>query len=363
MKKINIDRDKVIFLGDTHFGCRSGSMSLHNRFELFYDNLFEYMKTNNIDTIIQFGDIFDQRRGIGYAILQKIKKIFFDKLREHKFNLYILLGNHDVTFKNTLTVNSPSLLLNEYANITIMDEPTNLKIGNSEFTVIPWICEENEIDCLTAIDKSKAKYCLGHFELQGFEMHKGIVCEHGTPKELFWKFDHVYSGHFHHISSKDNVTYLGTPYQLTWADYGDERGFYIFDTDKGTTEFIENPFKNFHKINYNDKDNAYTEEMLDKADFSVYNQTYVKVIVTNKSNLYLYDKFIEKLEAAGAIAHAVEDHFNKNVVISDDDTDQTEDINEFFKIVADRYSEQLNPKTLNAYMLSLYNEAINMVSV
>lgn len=321
------------------------------------------MKANGITTILQFGDAFDRRRYINYETLRLSREYLFDKLVEYDFKMYIWLGNHDIAYKDRLTTNSPELLLGEYENIRVTTKPENWRVGDASVLVIPWICEQNEIACLEAIDQSKAKFCFGHFEMQGFEMQKGIICEHGTAKELFWKFDHVYSGHFHHISSKDNVTYLGTPYGLTWSDYGDKRGFFVWDTKTFDTEFIENPYQNFHKLQYDDKDNSFTEEQLDELDFTKYKDTFVKVIVSNKSNLYLYDKFIEKLESSGAIAHAVDDHQNKHIIIVDDKETEVEDIGEFFKAVADRYNEQVDINSLQRYLVTLHNEALNMVTI
>jgi DNA repair exonuclease SbcCD nuclease subunit len=45
-------------------------------------------------------------------------------------------------------------------------------------------------------------------------------------------------GHFHHKSNDGHIFYLGTPYEITWSDYGNEKGFHIFDFDKRDFEFI-----------------------------------------------------------------------------------------------------------------------------
>ena len=55
-------------------------------------------------------------------------------------------------------------------------------------------------------------------------------------------------GHFHYKNGDSTITYLGTPWELMWSDYGDRKGFYIFDTDTRTSEFIPNPYNIFQKL-------------------------------------------------------------------------------------------------------------------
>jgi DNA repair exonuclease SbcCD nuclease subunit len=73
-------------------------------------------------------------------------------------------------------------------------------------------------------------------------------------KTVFDKFDRVYSGHYHTRSDDGKVFYLGNPYQMFWNDYGDDRGFNIFDTETYKITFCKNPFYIFEKVYYEDSD-------------------------------------------------------------------------------------------------------------
>ena len=55
---------------------------------------------------------------------------------------------------------------------------------------------------------------MGHLEISGFEMMKGMKSEHGYDKSIFTKFDSVFSGHFHHKSDDGQIYYLGSPYEF-----------------------------------------------------------------------------------------------------------------------------------------------------
>jgi DNA repair exonuclease SbcCD nuclease subunit len=362
LQVIERPHEKVIFLGDTHIGARNDSQLFHDRFELFYNYMFDYMRSHGIKTIVQFGDLFDRRKYVNFASLKRAREYFFDRLKQYGMNMVVFLGNHDVAFRNTLEVNSPSLLLRDYEEITVVAEPTELNIGKVKLLMVPWICSDNYEQTMNAIDTTSAAYCLGHFELNGFEMYRGATCDHGLGSELFEKFHHVWSGHFHHISTKGNITYIGSPCQLMWSDYGDERGFFVFDPSKQDVDFIKNPYEMFYKINYNDKSGAQTLSDLLKADFSKYAKTYVKVVVVEKTDLYLYDQYIEKLENAGAIVSTVEDHKYHNIETDEEIFEGAEKIDETLKRVASMYKDTVDEKKLFNLLMDLYAEAVNTQS-
>ena len=73
---------------------------------------------------------------------------------------------------------------------------------------MPWINQQNYIYSMGMIDETKAKVCMGHLEIKGFQMHKGQINDHGYDKELFKKFHTVFSGHFHHKNDEPTY-YLG----------------------------------------------------------------------------------------------------------------------------------------------------------
>jgi len=151
------------------------------------------------------------------------------------------------------------LLLNEYPNITVYSEPVTRPFYGVDVDFIPWICKDNEDEIYNFIKNSKSKICFGHFELSGFEMDRGNVCLEGMDRNILQKYDLVLSGHFHHKSSDGQIVYVGTPGEMTWADYDDERGFHILDLNDLSLEFYENPHKMFHKIIYDE-----TQETLEK---------------------------------------------------------------------------------------------------
>jgi len=187
---------KLCILGDTHFGMRGDSLEFHNYYRKFYENIFfPYLKENNITFIFQLGDLFDRRKFINFNSLYLCRKYFFDKCKEEGITLHTLLGNHDVSYKNTLEVNSSTLLLNDYDNVTVWDKVATLPFDGIPIDIVPWICDDNEKEVLNFIENSKSQICFGHFEIDGFEMDRGNIAHGGIDRKLFSRYDLVLTGH------------------------------------------------------------------------------------------------------------------------------------------------------------------------
>ena len=350
---------KICILGDTHFGMRGDSLDFHKYIEKFYTNtFFPYLRQHGITTIVQLGDLFDRRKFINFNSLYLCRKYFFDKLKEHNITFITLLGNHDVAFKNTLEVNSSQLLLNEYDNITIYDSFNTVSFDGIDVDIIPWICDDNQDEIFEKIKSTKSQICLGHFELDGFEMERGVVCHGGLDKSNLMKYDVVLSGHFHHKSSDGAITYVGTPYEMTWSDYNDPKGFHIFDTETRETEFVQNPYRMFYKLNYDDELEHFSQHYV-TFDYSVYEGAYVKVVVKNKLNPFLFDIVIDNLYKAGAADISVVEDFTEVIGGDDELIDQAEDTMTILSKYIDNLSLNVENDKLKSLMRELYVEALN----
>jgi DNA repair exonuclease SbcCD nuclease subunit len=281
---------KIAIITDTHYGARKGSKYLHDYFELFYKNIFfPALEEHNVQAVIHMGDAFDSRKSIDYQSLEWAKRVVFDQLK--KYDVHMIIGNHDTYYKNTNTVNSPELLLQTYSNIKTYSKPSEVNIGGLDILFLPWINQENEGLTFKLIEKTTCKCAMGHLECQGFRVNRQLVMEHGLESQLFEKFDKVYSGHYHTRSSNGTIFYLGNPYEMYWTDVNDTRGFHIFDTETLEHTPINNPYKLFYNIYYED-----TPYQL--FDATEYEDKIVKVIVRKKSKPKDFEKFIDKLYSA-----------------------------------------------------------------
>lgn len=266
---------KIALITDQHFGARNDSVLFLDFYEKFYsETFFPKLKEENIKTLLILGDTFDRRKYVNFNTLHRAKEMFFDKLSELNIQVYMLAGNHDTFYKNTNKVNSVDLLLREYQNILVVDEPMtihlNFKNESDDILMIPWICADNYNRCLDEITNSKIRLCAGHFEISGFSMYRGHPCQEGLNRELFRRFEYTFSGHYHHKSSSDGIHYLGNPYELTWQDYQDSRGFHIFDLDTRTLVFHRNPNVMFYRVVYDDSDKTQIETEHNNFNISIF---------------------------------------------------------------------------------------------
>lgn len=350
---------KIALITDTHFGARNDNIAFLDYFERFYNEVFfPHLLAEGVDTIIHLGDIVDRRKYISYVTLRRMKEMFIDKCDEHNIDLHVIIGNHDVPYKNTNEINSMKELFRD-ANVKSYDKPATVNFDGHDILIMPWINPQNYADALQAMEDTPAQVMMAHLEVAGALMDRGNVNSHGMEVSTFRKFETVYSGHFHHKNKIGNVQYLGCPYEMTWIDYQDPKGFHIYDTDSREIEMVRNPFSMFHKLFYSD-DGKTVEELLD-FDASPYTNTFIKVIKQNCDNPYWFDLYMDKVMKANPInIQVVDDNLNLNLDSEDDIVDEAEDTITIMSKYINQLPDSIPKKELDILMKSLYNESLSV---
>lgn len=285
---------RLAILNDTHCGVRNSSDIFIDNAEVFYrDVFFPYILNNKITHILHLGDVFDNRKFINFKSLHRYRKSFLAKLREYGIHMDVICGNHDTFYKNTNELNALKELLGHYMDeVRIIHEPTEVMYGDVKFGLVPWIAADNEQQALEFLRTTKATHIGGHFELNGFEVMKGVEMNHGMDTEIFDRFDAVYSGHFHTKSSKRNIHYLGSQMEFFWNDAHDPKFFHIFDTETKQITPVRNPHTLFERIYYDDSKQDYLQ-----YDTAPLEGKFVKIVVINKSDLFTFDRFVERVQS------------------------------------------------------------------
>lgn len=342
----------IALLTDLHFGVRDDSAIYLNHQKKFFDEVFfPYIEEHRVHTIIDLGDTFDRRKSINYSTLKHIKDFYFDRITKSAIDLHIIVGNHTLYYKHTNDVNSYDSLFSDQRNINIISAPQELQIDGVKFLLLPWINKQNEKECLAAIELTAADYLLGHFEIAGMKLHQNWEFHSGLSHNLIDKFKEVWSGHYHLRLTKDNFKYLGTPYQMDWADLHEKKGFYIFDTDTKELKFINNPHRLFKKINYVADIDDYPEEC------------FVKVILTESLKDYTkFDLYIKKLEERNFKVSVDEQFVEEIKKTSINEMINVEDTFQFLE-KAIQNIENIDHESLKEIMRSLYNEAKEQSSI
>ena len=348
---------KIAIITDTHFGARNDNVNFNDYFYNFYEGqFFPYLQQNNIKNVIHLGDVMDRRKFISYRIAKDFRERFILPFQVLDINLHMLVGNHDIFFKNTNDVNSLQELVDgRFKKIHLYAEAQEVNFDGLPILFMPWINSQNYIYALGMIDETKAQICMGHLDINGFAMNKGqILAEHGMDKSEFQKFDTVMSGHFHHKNDDGQIYYLGTPYEIYWNDYDDPKGFHIFDTETRELERIVNPLTIFEKIYYDDSKTDYST-----IDVEKYKNKYIKLIVVNKKDLYGFDAFVDKLLKIDTYEVKIIEDFSDLDAnsVSDDIVNNSEDTLTILNKYVDELDVSLDKNRLKNTMKSLYTEA------
>jgi DNA repair exonuclease SbcCD nuclease subunit len=351
---------KIALITDTHWGIRNDSVAFMDNSKKFLDEIFfPYLDTNNVRTVVHLGDLVDRRKYINIRTANRLRQDFLDPLANKGYDVHLIAGNHDTFYKNTNTVNALRELVVGKYDFKVHDQlPIEWTFDGTNVLMLPWICDENREASLHAIRNTPAQIVMGHLELQGFEMFRGSIVSHGDDPSLFDRFDLVMSGHYHHRSSRGNIHYLGSHAEFTWSDYSDSRGFHIFDTQTREITFIENPYRMFKKVWYNDADPNFLNM---NVDYTQFQNTMLKVIVTNNSNPVWFDKFISNIEQENPIdIQIVEDHLNLNLEEDTDIVNEAESTIEMFKKYISGFDEKVNKVKLENKIVEIYNEALTL---
>ena len=346
---------KIMILGDLHVGVKQGNIVMMEQHLRYIEEQFiPYILSNNIKTIIQTGDMFDCRKGATTLALMEWKLRFFDVLLKHDIQLHTYIGNHDMFYRNQISPNTTTEYLSHYNNINIIEKPSNVTIEGCNFLIIPWICNENEEACMDAIQTSKSNICIGHFEIKGAKM-EGTVCTDGLPISTFDRFERCISGHFHIKGDYENVSYVGTPTQSSWGDYGVNKGVHVLDTETLDLDFIINTEELFHKITYNE------DRDMKLVLSNDYTNKYIKVVIEHRVDFKKYEKWMMQVEDKGAASLTVIEPFlDRSSDDSEVEVDGALDVlttdNIIKQYIAEVYPEKA--EALTTFMLGIHTSAI-----
>jgi predicted phosphodiesterase len=285
---------KIALITDTHAGVRNDLRAFHESSAKFYREVFfPRLVADDIRVVVHLGDVLDRRRYVTVETANRLRTDFIEPLLDMGVEYHQILGNHDVLYRNTNRYSAFIELFHSYP-LRIHSDPTEVELEGTRALIVPWINDENRAATMDAISSTRAEVCLGHLELSGFEMYRGVTMNHGDDPATFSRFDVVCSGHYHHKSSRGNVHYLGTHQEFTWADHDDPRGFHVLDLSDRSLTHVRNPYRMFRTVVYDDSASApVAPDGLTDA--------YVRVVVTDCSNRRTLDDFLSAIESASPI--------------------------------------------------------------
>jgi DNA repair exonuclease SbcCD nuclease subunit len=318
-----------------------------------------------------------------HEILDAVNTRFWPKMFRQFKMTWILPGNHDIYHSNSLKLNAltDGRLPSSHQIVKVL-KPKVVPWGSLKVLLVPWICEENKEECIDALAThrdSDVTHVLGHFHIQGFNMGNGQVAEDGYKEDLFVGcYKSVASGHFHTLSKVyrhyyrqgehrgTTIQYLGCPYEMTWGDWNDPKGFHFLDTETGEYEFVRNPYVLHKKIIYDDTAYFSLEAATAESVIEPYRDTFVRLIITKKTQPLIFDAFVDALEkialdvkiidqTSSAVGNA---EFFETPLEKLCESLDTDDVWSFIKQAVDETKSHVGKKDLENFMRELYQEAM-----
>lgn len=199
----------ALFVGDLHYCPRNlgflkvVEVEIINRLRQF----------GGVDALVLLGDIFDRHKTVDIVSFTAFSN-FLDKLLPYaKEKLVILVGNHDrvgTTFKyNEHFMTFPT----ESDKLVIVDHLKVIRCSKFKFTAMPFY--HTQLDMLLDLDSAytdvvTSSFVVAHQHFTG----GGILTEMDWPLSL----PPVVAGHAHDSSTRRNLHYIGTPYQVSFGE-------------------------------------------------------------------------------------------------------------------------------------------------
>lgn len=224
---------KVAIFSDLHIFAHLSKTQFEDIAINFLHTLLQECKKRDVKRVFFLGDWFHIKNKLYVPpFIKSIETLQY--FVESNIELVFLIGNHDAPQQSS-TDFSIMYAFKPYGKVIPLYEWED--VGDSRLHFLSYTEELPRFEY--ADDKQNVLF--GHLDVQKFQMDSGFECNEGFNIKDFAKFDSVFTGHFHKHQIRDNIVYIGSPYQTRFSERHDDKGFIILDTDDLTWEYITNP--------------------------------------------------------------------------------------------------------------------------
>lgn len=360
-----VDIGKIFLLGDLHLGIRNNSIDWSSSQSSFLIDFFckkidELGFDPKRDILIQEGDWFHNREHTNNRIWNDSLRVFEALSKKFPRGIYIILGNHDVYYKDNNSIHSLKGIEKIFPNVHVFEKPEILTINEiHRFLMLPWIEDEAKITKEVLSNVELADYIICHADIKSFKLNKWVKLHSGLDIKLLNKFKRVWSGHIHIHQENGNVLYTGTPYELDRGDRGNAKGFHTLILPKTTTEdikeiFTENTFSpRFIKVDAFELLEHTIQEIKD-----IFNNNYVDIMMPiDKAASFPVTRFMEIIDSYGH-KHVEFFTYNSSTEVEINELEEPGEIKEYdiYEIFTDCLEERNYPESINNVMKSYFKK-------
>lgn len=301
VKTLKIPSGHVIFISDIHFGWNSSSEEWQENIKDYFINWFIPFVKKTLEqypdaVIVCLGDVYQDRKSIDIDVNNLVIDIFEDI--SSFIPVYILNGNHDLS-KKTNKGNTSLRSLSNIKNLTLITEPTLIRFTQgtknlAKAAAIPYLGDCSEENKQLVKFAGNADYAFMHTDISGLKFDNGMEIKGAVDSEKFT--GKIWSGHIHKRQETKKVIYVGSPYQLSRGEIGNQKGIYVLDVATGEFTFEPNNYSPvFQKVDaeefmnmfsndrFNFLSNNYTDIVIKEEDLKNYKSSDIYAII-NESN-------------------------------------------------------------------------------
>lgn len=302
LEKVN----KIFLLGDLHLGIRNNSIEWANSqksflIDHFLNEIDKHEFNEDTDILIQEGDWFHNREHTNNRIWNDSLEIFSALSKKFKRGVYIILGNHDVYYKDNNSIHSLKGIEKIFSNVHVFEKPEILNLNSiHNFLMLPWIEDEDKITKEVTSYVGKADYIICHADIKNFKLNKWVKLHSGLDTKLLSNFSRVFSGHIHIHQEDGNVLYTGTPFELDRGDRGNPKGYHVIDliNDNSKSKIVETFEENTFSPKFIKIDAFDLLEMKLSDIQKTFNNNYVDVMMRiDKASAFPVTRFMEIIES------------------------------------------------------------------
>ena len=326
---------KTIVISDLHIGLKKANQSRLSIVVTVFKDVLEAVKREGVENVICCGDVFHSRVALDLQALNVGIKLL-NALAE-KCNCYLIVGNHDIYYKNTLSVHS-SNVFKHMKNVFVIDKTTLVELNGQMALFVPWL------GAYDGCTKGKYDLMFGHFDVCSGYLIASYIEEHSNKKaetandeireildsdsllseasgsidirrefeklrknktksgdlvgdfvEYAKPYGTIYAGHIHghkeFVSRSREFIFVGSPYQQNFGEIGVDNGFYVLD-EKNRRKFF--PISNVPK-HVRLKISEILKAGVDSFDFSVVKNNIVQKIYDADVDLKTENRINQKI--------------------------------------------------------------------
>ena len=241
----------IAIIGDLHLGYRQYGLDIreHDFYQRWHQVINDIISRNNIDIVLQLGDIFDTHIPSAIALYEYEKGLH--RLAEYNIDYYSITGNHTIIRKKNFM--SPDDLFVQISVSNSLDDSYFIH-DNVLIAGVKYRSTSNKAELLDAIN-AQVINAQQHDGLRILLLHQAVdvdliygaeLTEDDLPTDVF---DYIFIGHIHsridRVHDDCRIIYPGSIERSSITEAKDAiqrgKGFYLLNTDTNECGFVKLP--------------------------------------------------------------------------------------------------------------------------